>query len=147
MILCICPLRISSFRKDWPASSSRSTSVRIKYYRTLGHQSFRLELPSRLKQRGVHDVFHASLLRIHHPNDDRLFPGRLDNQIGGEIDPEGEWAVDKILSHYGSKDESMFEIKWKAGDITWLPYAEISHLQALQGYLEVMGANSISNLP
>jgi len=35
-----------------------------------GNQSFRLDLPSRLKQRGVHDVFHASLLRIHHPNND-----------------------------------------------------------------------------
>lgn len=40
-----------------------------------GNFSYQLELPSNLKQRGVHDVFHASLLRIHHPNDDRLFPG------------------------------------------------------------------------
>ena len=37
--------------------------------------SFRLALPARLKQRGIHDVFHSSLLRIHVPNDDRLFPG------------------------------------------------------------------------
>ena len=39
------------------------------------NQSFRLELPAHLKKRGVHDVFHSSLLRIHIPNDDRLFPG------------------------------------------------------------------------
>jgi hypothetical protein len=95
----------------------------------------------------VHDVFHASLLRIHQPNDDRLFPGRLDNQIGGEVDPEGEWAVDKILSHSGSKEDSIFEIKWKAGDVTWLPYAEISHLQALPDYLEVLGIDKVSDLP
>ena len=94
----------------------------------------------------MHDVFHASLLRIHHPNDDRLFPGRLDNQLGGEIEAEGEWAVDKILSHYGSKEDSLFEIKWMAGDITWLPYSEISHLQALSAYLEVLGIDKISNL-
>jgi len=112
-----------------------------------GNQSFRLDLPSRLKQRGVHDVFHASLLRIHHPNDDRLFPGRLDNQLGGDIDPEGEWAVDKILSHHGSKRDAVFEIKWQAGDITWLPYAEISHLQALIDYLELLGIEKIDNLP
>jgi hypothetical protein len=118
-----------------------------KILQDYGNQSFRLELPSHLKQRGVHDVFHASLLRIHHPNDDRLFPGRLDNQIGGAIEPEGEWAVDKILSHSGSKEDSLFEIKWKAGDITWLPYAEISHLQALTDYLEVLGVETISNLP
>jgi hypothetical protein len=29
---------------------------------------------------GVHPVFHASLLRIHVPNDDRLLPGRLGTQ-------------------------------------------------------------------
>jgi hypothetical protein len=40
-----------------------------------GNNSYKLELPSRLKQRGVHPVFHSSYLRIHIPNDDRLFPG------------------------------------------------------------------------
>jgi hypothetical protein len=50
--------------------------------RSFGNGSFQLELPSPLKQRGLHDVFHASLLRIHIPNDDRRFPGRLDSQLG-----------------------------------------------------------------
>jgi hypothetical protein len=118
-----------------------------KILQDYGNQSFRLDLPSRLKQRGVHDVFHASLLRIHHPNDDRLFPGRLDNQLGGDVDPEGEWAVDKILSHHGSKRDAVFEIKWQAGDITWLPYTEIAHLRALVDYLELLGIEKIDNLP
>jgi len=61
--------------------------------------------------------------------------------------PEGEWAVDKILSHSGSKDNAIFEIKWKAGDVTWLPYGEISHLHALVDYLELLGVKSISGLP
>ena len=39
------------------------------------NQSFLIDLPSHLKQRGIHNVFHAALLRIHVPNDDRLFPG------------------------------------------------------------------------
>ena len=112
-----------------------------------GNQSFKIELPARLKQCGIHDVFHASLLRIHHPNDDRLFPGRLDSQLGGDIDPEGEWAVDKILSHFGSNKDAIFEIKWKAGDITWLPYAQISHLQALIDYFELLGIETVANLP
>lgn len=73
---------------------------------------FRIDLPSSMKRRGVHDVFHSALLRIHHPNDDRLFPGRLDSQISNEVDPEGEWAVDCILSHYGSREDALFEIKW-----------------------------------
>jgi hypothetical protein len=64
-----------------------------------GNNSYRLLLPDRLKQRGVHPVFHASLLRVHVPNDDRLFPGRAKNQIA-DFDDEGhEWAIDRILSH------------------------------------------------
>ena len=34
------------------------------------NQSFQIDLPAKLKNRGVHDVFHVALLRIHHPNDD-----------------------------------------------------------------------------
>jgi hypothetical protein len=47
-------------------------------------------------------VFHASLLRIHLPNDDRLFPGQMDTQVGVDAEMDGEWAVDKVLSHAGS---------------------------------------------
>ncbi|KDR73783.1 hypothetical protein GALMADRAFT_33711, partial [Galerina marginata CBS 339.88] len=80
--------------------------------------SYRIELPRNLKIRGVHDVFHSSLLRIHVPNDDRLFPGRLESQVGEFEDTENEWAVDRILSHTGSKENTTFEVRWKAGDIT-----------------------------
>jgi len=111
------------------------------------NQSFKIELPSNLKQRGVHDVFHASLLRVHIPNDDRLFPGRLDSQINSGNDLEPEWAVDKILSHSGSKEDSIFEVLWKAGDVTWLPYNQIEHLNALSAYFEVLEIEKIQDLP
>ncbi|KNZ78763.1 hypothetical protein J132_10251 [Termitomyces sp. J132] len=45
-----------------------------------GNHSFHIQLPSHMLQQGIHDVFHASLLRIHHPNDDRQFPGQLYSQ-------------------------------------------------------------------
>ena len=64
-----------------------------KILKDFGNSSFHLELPAHLKHRGVHDVFHSSLLRIHIPNDDRLFPGRMDTQLVGE-DEGDEWAVD-----------------------------------------------------
>ena len=108
------------------------------------NQSFRIELPSYLKQRGLHDVFHAALLRIHVPNDNRLFPGHLVTQLDPEDSPEKEWAVNQILSHSGTKDNALFEVLWKAGDVTWLPYSEISHLNALTEYLDLMGVDSIS---
>ena len=38
-----------------------------------GNNSYWVNLPNSLKQQGVHNVFHASLLRVHIPNDDRLF--------------------------------------------------------------------------
>ena len=118
-----------------------------KILRAFDNSSFRLELPDHLRQRGVHDVFHASLLREHIPNDDRLFPGRTDAQLGETPDTEGEWAVEAILSHAGSGTDSVFEIKWKSGDITWLPYYQITHLQALTDYLDLLGTRNIRSLP
>ena len=96
-----------------------------KILRDFNNQSFKVELPANLKQRGVHDVFHASLLRIHEPNDDRLFLRRLDTQIGEGLSIDREWAVERIRSHYGSAKEAIFEIEWKSGDITWMSYYQI----------------------
>ena len=109
------------------------------------NSSFQIELPAHLKQRGIHNVFHSSLLRIHMPNDDRLFPGRMDTQLFD--DGDDEWAVDRILSHHGTRTEATFEILWKSGDITWLPYYQITHLQALTDYLELLKITKIAKLP
>ncbi|KIM76330.1 hypothetical protein PILCRDRAFT_36651, partial [Piloderma croceum F 1598] len=103
------------------------------------NDTFRLDLPSELKQRGVHPAFHASLLRIHVPNDDRRFPGSLGNAE--------EWAVLHIESHHGKGVDALFEIVWKAGDRAWLPYHEVAHLEAMSQYLEAQGVNSIGSLP
>ena len=113
--------------------------------RDYGNASFQLDLPAHLKRHGIHNVFHSSLLRIHVPNDDRLFLGRMDTQLA---DPgDDEWAVDKILSHHGARTEAVFEILWKSGDITWLPYYQITHLQAVTDYLELLKVTKISKLP
>ena len=34
------------------------------------NNSFQIDLPDQMKQRGIHDVFHSSYLRIHVPNND-----------------------------------------------------------------------------
>ena len=121
-----------------------------KIVKDFGNSSFQLELPSHLKRRGVHDVFHASLLRIHIRNDDRLFPGRMDTQVLSDAATAGdEWAVDRILSHHwqGTRTDAIFEILWKSGDTTWLPYYQITHLQALTDYFDLLGIAQISQLP
>jgi hypothetical protein len=118
-----------------------------KITKDFNNQSLKLELPMHLKKRGVHDVFHSSLLRMHVPNDDRLFPGRMDTQLGDGPNSEDEWAVEMIRSHAGSGENSVFEILWKSGDITWMPLYQIRHLRALDLYLELLGVADASNLP
>ncbi|KAJ3967598.1 hypothetical protein EV361DRAFT_769511, partial [Lentinula raphanica] len=104
----------------------------------------KLELPADLKKRGVHDVFHSSLLRIHMPNDDRLFPGRSYEQVIGM--DSNEWQVDRIIAHKGFKSDASFLILWKTGDKTWLPYSKIQHLQPLREYFETLGIQDIAHL-
>ncbi|KAI4294106.1 hypothetical protein K525DRAFT_177055, partial [Schizophyllum commune Loenen D] len=108
--------------------------------------SYQLELSPELKKRGIHDVFHASLLRKHFPNDDRRFPGRLPHQIPGFGEQPTEWAVDRILSHSGKGTSAIFELKWASGDITWFPYHQIKHLAAMDQYCEAMGIDHARNL-
>ena len=103
-----------------------------------GNQSFQVQLPSHMIARGIRNVFHSSLLRIHHPNDDRRFPGRLYSQILAETEPdhEMEWAADKIVSHAGSKDKAIFEVLWRSGDKTWLPLNQVKELELLAPYFD-----------
>ena len=112
-----------------------------------GKASFKLELPQHLKQRGVHDMFHSSLLRIHIPNDNRLFLGRMDTQVVGDDPLDDEWAVECIKSHSGAKMDAIFKVLWKSGDVTWLPYYQITHLQALTDYFELIGVSQVAKLP
>ena len=69
-----------------------------------------------------------------------------DSQISVGDNLEPEWAIDKILSHSGFKEDSLFEVQWKAGDVTWLPYHQIEHLIALSAYFEAMGIEKIMDL-
>ncbi|KAL5512107.1 hypothetical protein ACEPAG_3628 [Sanghuangporus baumii] len=81
------------------------------------------------------------------PNDDRLFPGRDISQVTNLEDNTNEWVVESIDAHSGKGTDSLFKVVWKAGDHTWLPYEKVKHLEALNTYLEVLGADSIENLP
>ncbi|PIL26323.1 hypothetical protein GSI_12079 [Ganoderma sinense ZZ0214-1] len=114
--------------------------------RDFGNSSYQIDLPSNLRRRGIHNVFHASLLRVHIPNDDRLFPGRLDSQVAELEDRDNEWAIEKIVSHRGRGGDAVFEALWKSGDRTWVPYSTVRHLGALTAYLEAMGADGVSDL-
>jgi hypothetical protein len=57
-----------------------------------------------------------------------------------------EWAVSSINTHHGKGTDALFELTWKSGDCAWLPYHEISHLEAFTQYLEAQGITKISQL-
>jgi hypothetical protein len=111
-----------------------------------GTSSYKVKLPPKLRQRGVHNVFHMSLLMIHVPNNDRLFPGRNKSQVWNFNDNDQEWAVERVLSHARSGMQSLFEVEWKSGDITWMPYHQIADLMALNHYFTLIGVTTISTL-
>ncbi|KAF4600396.1 hypothetical protein EYR38_005021 [Pleurotus pulmonarius] len=77
---------------------------------------------------------------------DAILAARV-KQILEYDDSDPEWAVEEILSHSGSGTDSLFEVAWKSGDITWLPYDKIAHLQAYQSYLDILGVSDTSELP
>ncbi|TFK53387.1 hypothetical protein OE88DRAFT_1605070, partial [Heliocybe sulcata] len=131
----------------WPKGLSKKLLPKwlgpYRIERDFGNNSYKLELSAHLRSHGVHNAFHASLLRIHLPNDDRLFPGRLDSQViltdehVASLEPE--WAVDRIIAHKGKGTAATFELVWHSGDHTWLPYKEIAHLAPLQAYFDAVG--------
>ncbi|QRV99116.1 Reverse transcriptase (RNA-dependent DNA polymerase) [Ceratobasidium sp. AG-Ba] len=108
--------------------------------------SYEIELPKEIKARGIHPVFHASLLRVHVPSDDRRFPGREFNQIVGLGDAPQEWAVERVLTHKGKGRKAIFKLAWKTGDETWEPYRAVRHLEALKAYCEAQGVSEVGKL-
>ena len=99
------------------------------------NNSFHLDLPSELRQRGMHPMFHATLLQIHIPNNDRWFSGRQIPQIIG-IGRFKDLSVNKILQHHRKGQDSLFELQHTTSDMIWLLHYEISSLEALNQYLE-----------
>ena len=71
----------------------------------------------------------------------------MNTQLGRDPEVDDEWAVDCILSHAGIGSDAIFEMKWKSGDITWLPYYQVTHLTTLTNYFDLLGISKISKLP
>ncbi|EJD33679.1 hypothetical protein AURDEDRAFT_37888, partial [Auricularia subglabra TFB-10046 SS5] len=109
--------------------------------------TFRLDLPRDLLARGVHNSFHASLIRPHVPNEDKRFPGRQLGQLPGFKDAPDEWFVTEITNHYGKGRDLLFEVKWNTGEVTWERIREVKHLSVFDAYLQAMGVEKPRDLP
>ena len=51
-----------------------------------------------------------------------------------------------MLAHVGSKDNTIFQVRWKTSKISWLPYHQVAHLVAITDYLETIRVSSIGTL-
>jgi transposase InsO family protein len=70
---------LSTANLTLPKGQARKLALKfIGLYKILDeykNNTFWLDLPAELKQRGLHLSFHVNLLWVHVPNDDRQFPG------------------------------------------------------------------------
>lgn len=92
-----------------------------------------------------------SKLRPFIENDDTRFPRREARKYYdfGD-DPDAEWVVASIEDHkWGNSERAKpkFLVQWELGDQTWESLASCQDLAALDKYLELMGVESITDLP
>ena len=101
----------------------------------VGSHSFTLRLPN--TYRGVHPVFHVSMLEPHHTS---LIPNRISSppppvQVEGDLEYEIERILDsKIDKRYRCR--LLYYVKWLGYDGTddeasWLPVTELEHAKDL----------------
>jgi len=110
--------------------------------------TYKVELPSQLKARNLHDRFHRSKLRPYHANDDALFPHREAHMFYDFGTPDDqEWLVDEILAHNWDRSQLSFRVRWNQGDTTWETFETCKDLQALDEYLQLIGVEQPSDLP
>jgi len=51
------------------------------------------------------------------------------------------------VNHNGAGSDALFEVEYTTGDRVWLPYHEVSRLEAVGQYLEALGVRGIRHLP
>lgn len=110
--------------------------------------TYELTLPATLAKRGIHPIFHLSLIRCHEPNDTTLFPHR-DTQVYYDMgtDKAQEWLVDSILDHKWDKRVISFHVKWNLGDMSWELLEHVAEAEELDNYLDLYGMKDWHELP
>lgn len=91
-------------------------------------------------------MFHASLLCIHYLNNDYHFPGRQLSKITS-LGAVEELMVSCITDHHSMGTDFLFKVEYTIGNSNWVPYMDISRLEALTQYLELLGINDAHDIP
>jgi transposase InsO family protein/Tfp pilus assembly protein PilV len=109
--------------------------------------AYRLKLSDDLKSRGMHDVFHVSLLKPYIKNDDQRFPNREAQRfydIKGE--EKSELEIKQIIEHLGTGTHARFHTRMSDGTLAWHPLLALKGTPALSAYLELHGVEHVSRL-
>ncbi|KAF8187926.1 hypothetical protein K438DRAFT_1471935, partial [Mycena galopus ATCC 62051] len=110
--------------------------------------NYMLELPEELVRRKIYPKFHSSLLRVHEPNDNTIFPSReVQRFYNFGMPDDQEWLVEEIVRHEWVGKRVRFWVKWTAGDFTWESPAALDELTALNDYFEAHGVTRWQELP
>ena len=108
----------------------------FKILRAINDVTFRLDLPQPIRDRGIHNAFHARLLRPAHslPDDSRSPPPSepvlFDNQ-------EPEYEVERILKHRSRRGRTQYLVKWTGYPDTensWVNEADLHTPDLLRTY-------------
>ena len=76
-------------------------------------QNYKVNMDSRIYRRQK-EVFHCSVVKLYHPNDDERFLGRAHTKPAPILrDNEKEWEVETILDHRTRHGRGQFRVKWK----------------------------------
>ena len=92
-------------------------------------------------QRGV---FHYSVVKPYHPNDDERFPGRAHAKPAPIlIDDEREWEVESILDHRERHGMGQFLVKWKGYPNSENSWEQIEGLENAQDLVQAWWTNNM----
>ena len=106
----------------------------LKISRVLSPVVYQLTLPTQWKQKGIHDVFHASLLTPYHETE--AHGANYLEPPPDVIEGEEEYEVEKILDSKRTRRNKKLHylIRWKGyseAHDTWEPEENVEHAQEL----------------
>jgi Chromo (CHRromatin Organisation MOdifier) domain len=106
-----------------------------------GKQAYKLSLPPQFK--GIHPVFHVSLLEPFHARDGQPAPpGPI------PIDGEDEWEIDSILAKRVRYGKAQYLVRWKGyspADDSWEPEETVQDTEVLDRFEAQQEAKGVTN--
>ena len=107
-------------------------------------QNYTVSMDSRMYRR-QQGVFHCSVIKPYHPNDDSRFPGRAHTKPAPIlINEEQEWEVEWILDFRERPGRGQFLVKWKgypSSENSWEP------IEGLENAKDMVEAWWTDNMP